>query len=140
MIWGPFYTLDQIKIENVQRIATRMVVSIKHLSYEQRLQRLGLPTLKYRRQRGDMICVFSLFNNIYDLDYFQFFTMAGSVSTRGHPFKLFKPQLLHDVKSHAFSQRVINDWNKLDSDIVTAPTLSIFKRLYDQCCSDNYCI
>ena len=39
VIWGPFYTLDQIKIENVQRMATRigMVVSIKHLSYEQRL-------------------------------------------------------------------------------------------------------
>jgi len=108
VIWGPFYTLDQIKIENVQRMATRMVVSIKHLSYEQRLQRLGLPTLRYRRQRGDMICVYSLFNNIYDLDCFQFFTMAGSVSTRGHPFKPFKPQLLRDVRSHAFSQRVIN--------------------------------
>ena len=108
MIWGLFYTLDQIKIENVQRMATRMVVSIKHLSYKQRLQRLGLPTLRYRRQRGDMICVYSLFNNIYDLDCFQFFTMAGSVSTRGHPFKPFKPQLLRDVRSHAFSQRVIN--------------------------------
>ena len=53
--------------------------------------------------------------------------MAGSVSTRGHPLKLFKPQLLRDVKSHAFSQQVINDWNKLDSDIVTTPTLSILK-------------
>ena len=61
---------DQNRIEpNVQRAATRLVPSIKHLTYEQRLQELKLPTLKHRCQQGDMICVYSLFKNIYDLDY-----------------------------------------------------------------------
>ena len=47
-----FYMLDQNKIENVQRAATRLVPSIKHLTYEQRIQELKLPPLKHRRQRG----------------------------------------------------------------------------------------
>ena len=83
VIWGPFYMLDQNRIENVQRAATRLVPSIKHLTYEQRLQELKLPTLKHRRQRGDIICVYSLFNNIYDLDYSLFFTLASTVPIPG---------------------------------------------------------
>ena len=129
VIWGPFYVLDQNRIENVQRAATRLVSSIKHLPYEQRLEKLALSSLRYRRQRGDMICVYSLLNNIYDLDYSLFFTLADAISTRGHPFKIFKQQLLRDVRAHVFSQRIINSWNNLETSIVTAPSLSIFKLL-----------
>ena len=103
---------------------------IKHLTYEQRIQELKLPTLKHRRQRGDMIsCVYSLLNNIYDLDYSFFFTLASSVPTRGHPLNLFKPQILRDVSS---VKGVINDWNTLEANIITAPSLSNFKELYDK--------
>ena len=97
----------------MERAATRLVTSIIHLTYEQRIQMLKLPTLQYRQQRADMICVYSLFNNIYDLDYSLLFTLAGDNPTRGHS----KPQLLRDVRAHVFSQRVINDWNRLDPNI-----------------------
>ena len=36
----------------------RMVESITNLSYEQRLKALKLPSLKYRRIRGDLIQVY----------------------------------------------------------------------------------
>ena len=65
-----------------------------------------------------MIYVYSLLNNIYDLDYSLFFTLADATSTRGHPFKIFKQQLLQDVRAHVFSQRIINNWNKLETSIV----------------------
>ena len=94
MIWGPFYILDQHILESVQRTATRLVTFTKHLIYEQRIQMLKLPTLQYRRQRANMICVYSLFNNICDLDYSLFFTLADDTPTRGHSVKLFMPQLL----------------------------------------------
>ena len=35
--------------------ATKLVISIKNLTYKDTLKRLKLPTLKYRRIRGDMI-------------------------------------------------------------------------------------
>ena len=45
-------------IENVQIRATKLVDGFHDLTYEERLKRLGLPTLTYRRERGDMIEVY----------------------------------------------------------------------------------
>ena len=50
-------------IEKVQIRATKLVDSVKHLSYEDRLKKLGTPTLKYRRLRGDLIEVFKIITN-----------------------------------------------------------------------------
>jgi len=36
-------------------ITTRLVLTVKHLTYKERLVQLKLPTLKYRRLRGDII-------------------------------------------------------------------------------------
>ena len=45
--------------------ATKLVITIKNLTYKDRLKRLKLPTLKiYRRIRGDMIEVRSLVINM----------------------------------------------------------------------------
>ena len=44
----------------------------QHLPYEQRLEKLALPSLRW--QREDMICVYSLLNNIYDLDCSLFYS------------------------------------------------------------------
>ena len=39
---------------------------MKDLDYQERLQKLKLPSLMYRRIRGDMIEVFKILNNYYD--------------------------------------------------------------------------
>ena len=54
-LWSPYKIKDITAIENVQRRATTLVSSLKNLEYEDRLRKLKLPTLKYRRLRGDMI-------------------------------------------------------------------------------------
>ena len=46
--------------------ATKLVITIKNLTYKNRLKRLKLPTLKYRRIRGDMIEVYKILTNKYD--------------------------------------------------------------------------
>ena len=46
--------------------ATKLVMTVKHLSYKERLARLKLPTLKYRRTRGDMIEVYKILTDKYD--------------------------------------------------------------------------
>ena len=46
--------------------ATKLVITVKHLSYKERLERLKLPTLKYRRTRGDMIEVYKILTDKYD--------------------------------------------------------------------------
>jgi len=44
----------------------KLVISIKSFTYKDRLKRLKLPTLKYRRIRGDMIEVYKILTNKYD--------------------------------------------------------------------------
>jgi len=46
--------------------ATKLVISIKNLTYKDRLKRLKLPTHKYRCIRGDMIEVYKILTNKYD--------------------------------------------------------------------------
>ena len=48
-VWNPHYQTLIEKLEKVQKRAAKLVITIKKLHYEERLRRLKLPTLKYRR-------------------------------------------------------------------------------------------
>ena len=67
-IWSPLYRKDKITTENVQRRATRLVKSVKHLPDPERLKKLGLPTLEYRRQRADVLQVVKILQGIDNVD------------------------------------------------------------------------
>ena len=54
LVWGPNYKGDICKLEKIQWKATRMVNSIRHLEYEERLKVLKWPSLNYSRYRGDI--------------------------------------------------------------------------------------
>ena len=125
-IWSPKYKKDAISIENVQRRATRMVRSLKGKSYTDRLVTLGLPTLEYRRQRADVIQAYKLLNGFDKTDTDMLVKRERS-TTRGHNHKLFKPRARLDTRKYAFSNRVIDTWNALPSDVVEAQTINSFK-------------
>jgi len=58
-IWN-LHILGLIKdLKKVQMRATKLVITIKNLTYKDRLKRLNLPTLKYRCIRGDMIKLYT---------------------------------------------------------------------------------
>ena len=56
-------------IEKVQKRATKLVISLKKLPYEERLLQLNLHTLKYRRLREDMIEVYKITHDMYDRSF-----------------------------------------------------------------------
>ena len=60
------YKGDVEAIEKVQKRATELVILLKKLTYIDRLVHLGLPTLKYRRLRGDMTKIFKITKHKYD--------------------------------------------------------------------------
>ena len=104
---------------------------MRHLPYQERLEKLGMPSLSYRRRRGDMIAVFKIMTG--RASGIQFFTaekMQGR--TRGHQLKLKKFHAKKDVRRQYFSHRVINDWNNLPSSVINVGTVSAFKRALDQ--------
>ena len=48
VIWGPFYLGDIKAIESIQRRATKLIIEIKDMSYEDRLRHLKLPSFNFR--------------------------------------------------------------------------------------------
>ena len=73
VIWGPHFRDDQIKVERVQRRATKLIDHLRDLPYEDRLKELKLPSLYYRRRRGDMIQVFKIMKGFNRVPKEQFF-------------------------------------------------------------------
>ena len=94
-VWSPHKVEYITTLENVQRRATKLVPSIKDLPYEDRLKRLRLPTLAYRRLRGDMIESYKMFNS-YDQDVALNLQRRDSY-TRGHKYKLCMRRSNRDI-------------------------------------------
>ena len=59
-VWSPHLVRQKELLENVQKRATKLVPGLSELSYPDRLRKLNLPTLAYRRVRGDMIQVYKM--------------------------------------------------------------------------------
>ena len=65
-VWSPHKKSDIEKLERVQKRATKMIPSMPKISYPDRLRKLKLPTLTYRRARGHMIEMYKLLSGKYD--------------------------------------------------------------------------
>ena len=131
--WSPHFENDIMLLENAQRRATRMVREFSELSYEERLNELDLPTLKDRRTRGDMILTYRLIHGEEGIDYKKFFSLSESThNTRGHSMKITKPTARLDARKYFFSHRVVDKWNDLTAEEVTAKSTHMFKKKYDE--------
>ena len=96
-----------------------------------RLKECGLTTLETRRLRGDQIEVFKILNGYENIDRNIFFTVKEERRTRGHGVTLAKKQCRLDIRKFSFSQRTVNEWNRLSADCVGASSVNIFKNKID---------
>ena len=88
-VWAPCLIKNITRIENVQRRFTKRITAMNNLEYEQRLMALKLPSLEYRRARGDMIETFKIIHGYYDHEtvcsLFKLYESAGT--TERTPFQ-----------------------------------------------------
>src|SRR5215467_11751771 len=131
-VWSPYLKKDIELLEKVQRRATKMISELRHLSYEQRLNRLGLITLEKRRIRGDFMQAFKIIKGIDKVDYTRFFTLNVDRRTRGHRYKLIKKRTKLAMRKNFFSQRVVSAWNKLPDRVVEVNSVNAFKNELDR--------
>jgi hypothetical protein len=129
--WSPCLQKDILVLERVQRRATRILPILRSLSYRDRLRRLQLSSLSTRRLRYDLITVFKMLNGFIDLPFDSFFSLDRFSRTRGHSFKLKVPFAHHSSRYNFFSHRVVNWWNKLPDDCLSATSISLFKSRVD---------
>ncbi len=79
-----------------------------------------------------MILVYKILQgSLEGVQWRDFFQMAGTSRLRGHSLKLKKERSGLDLRKFTFSERVVNMWNDLRADIVTAPTVKPFKKLLE---------
>ena len=124
-------------MESVQRRATKIIPGFEELNYRERLERLGLYSMEYRRKRGDMIQVFKILNSIDRVDPNYFFKI-NERSSRKNSKKLFKPRHNKDVRGNSFSHRVIDDWNSLPENVTKAETVNAFKNRLDKAWKEHW--
>ena len=131
-VWNPYKISLINDLEKVQKRATKMVRSCKNMHYMDRLKFLQLPTLKYRRLRGDMIEVYKIINNIYDSAVVPSLVRNYNTRTRGNSCKLLVERCKYDLRKFSFCNRIISVWNSLSENVVTSPTVNSFKNNLDK--------
>lgn len=128
--WAPRLVKDKKLIEGVLRRGSKCVPGLRELSYEDRLKTLNIPSMTYRRARGDMIEVYKYTHELYNVN--QILQPNTDNTRRGHNFKLQKRSCKTATRKNFFSYRIVNAWNSLPSHVVNAPTMNSFKSRLDK--------
>lgn len=120
--------------------ATKLIKEIKYLSYVDRLKFLNLPTLTYRRFRGDMIMVYKLLSGLYDSNIACHLFSPTNFITRGNHLRLFKGHVHYDLRKFYFGNRIISIWNSLPDSVVNASSVATFERKLDKFWANQSCL
>ena len=143
VVWSPYMLKDIKRVEDVQRHFTKYIVGMKGLSYQQRLKKLELPSLEFRRVRGDLIEVYKIVHHKYDpvITNTLFSPHENVKNTRTcNSLNLNKPSFNKKQYQMFFTNRVINLWNSIPEETVNAPTLNSFKNKIDKLYTNEmYC-
>ena len=102
---------------------------LRNISFEMRLKECGLITLETRRLRGDQIEVFKILNGYENIYRNIFFSVTEERRTGGHGVTLAKRQYRLNIIKFSFSQRTVNEWNRLSADCVGASSVNMLKNL-----------
>ena len=89
-----------------------------------------MPTLKFRRIRGDIIETYKFIHGFYDKCLPIKF--APATITRGSSLRLSKEHVRYDLRKYSFSNRIVGIWNSLPEHVVTAPSVNSFKYHLDK--------
>ena len=132
--WSSHLAKHVNMLQNVQVRATKLVDGIGNLDYEERLRKLDLPSLKYRRKRGDMIEIFKHFNK-YDKNALSSSFIPRQRTTRTHKLQMLErvpKDGIRGVQTNSFYHRTSKIWNTLPKKVSEAKTINSFKNNLDE--------
>ena len=138
-VWSPYLQKHINMLENVQIRATKLVDGLHKLNYPERLKKLDLPTLAYRRARGDMIQVYNHFHK-YDWNTLPHSFKQQNRVSRKHDFQVVwrKPNDgVRGIQSNSFYYRTTKTWNDLPKEVVNAKDVNSFKNRLDKVWKDK---
>jgi hypothetical protein len=137
VLWSPRSIRQVRMLEKVQIRATELIPEVANLAYEDRLRHLKLPTLSYRRARGQMIEVWKHFH-VYDTDVLPP-SFQRAHSSRRHDFLLKQHRGadgLRGTHTNSFYLSAPIAWNALPRCVVESDNIDTFKNRLDNHWSD----
>ena len=116
----------------MQRKMTKMIHGIRNLDYIDRLKRLQLHSLERRRLRGDLIEVYKWVKGFNKGDISKVLIVNGPGRTRTNGYKLEKFRFKKEIGKNWFTNRVLDEWNRLSIHVVIAKSIGCFKNRLDK--------
>ncbi|KAJ7407517.1 hypothetical protein BTVI_63015 [Pitangus sulphuratus] len=135
--WAPQNKRDMRYLEWVQQIGTKMIKGLEHLSYEERLSKLDLFSLKKRKLRGDSLMSIVSKGRVSRrwsqalLRGTSLFPVAPSNRTRGNVQEQIHRKFHLNMKKN-FTAWVTTHWNIFPREVVECLLLMIFKKHLDR--------
>ena len=132
-VWNSMSKADVKKIEGIQKRATKMVIELRAMEYEERLGVLGLTTLENRRKRGDLIQIYKIHKGIEKVDIGIVSGNQGGQNGRHHNHQITRERQGNvPMRNDSLLNRNATTWNLLPSEVVEADTVNIFKTRIDK--------
>ena len=129
VVWSPNTKCNINNLEQVQRRATRFILG-RDYSENERLSKLSLLPLQYRREINDLVFFFKCFKNIYKLNIFNYVSFRSCIKPLRNVdhLTLDVPFSRTDVFKNSFFIRICRLWNELPLSIRESTSLSIFRK------------
>jgi len=131
-VWCPHSVTAIESLEKVQKRATKLIHGFEKSSYSERLRKCELPTLKYRRIRGDITETYKIITGIYDREASPVVKLNLSTITRGNRYKLDTHRTKYDLRKYFFTNRIVYVWNSLPDTVVMSETVNQLKNRLDK--------
>ena len=133
-VWSPALTSLKIKIENVQRRATRWILKQRkgEQSYKERLVTLKLLPLCYDREVKDLVFFYKAMHGYINLDVNNFVSFVTHGRTRLSEARTLKtPSCRTSTFQGSYFNRIVKLWNSImvTSTSRNFSSLSMFKTL-----------
>ena len=110
-----------------------MISGLNGLSYDEKLKELELDRLELRRQKLDLTQVYKIIKGKDNVDRKIWFQTQGESRLRITRQNEYDDNILNqeiprlDLRANFFSQRMINKWNNLPSEVKDSNTIDAFK-------------
>jgi len=128
-VWFPYLKRDIRSVESVQKNFTQKVCArcnIPFDSYTDRLSKLNLKFLEYRRMEFDLILTYKICYRLIYINFDDVFSCTEPSLRRNSFILRCKNKPNRNAYRYFFSNRVISVWNSLPESIISS-TVNGFK-------------